>query len=85
MTKYDIRIKRQSLSKGQIARHKDFGSLRKFESKPAKSGGLIRIILIIIGVGLILGMTVIGILYLKKEKAIPQEDGMEVFDEFKDK
>ncbi|MEQ9288509.1 MAG: hypothetical protein RIG77_16435 [Cyclobacteriaceae bacterium] len=85
MTKYDIRIKRRALSKGQISRHKDFSRLRNFQQATQhKSSSLIRIILIAVAVSLLIGMTVLGILKVNEKKTIPQHDGgMEVFEEFK--
>ncbi len=83
MTKYDIRIKRKSLSQGQIARHKDFRSLRKFKDSGDKSNGLVRIVLIIIALVLFVGMTIFGINKITEEKPLQNDsDGMEIFEEF---
>lgn len=83
MTKYDIKIKRRALSQGQIARHKDFRSLRKFKSSEDKSNGLVRIVLIIIAMILFIGMTIFGIIKIKEEKPLQNDsDGMEIFEEF---
>ncbi|MEQ6119310.1 hypothetical protein [Reichenbachiella sp. MALMAid0571] len=83
MTKYDIRIKRRALSQGQIARHKDFRSLRNFKDSEDKSSGMVRIVLIIIALVLFIGMTILGIIRIKEEKPLPESGSdMEIFEEF---
>lgn len=84
MTKYDIRIKRKSLSKGQIERHKDFGGLKNYRNSSNNSGSLMRIILIIVTMILFIGMTIVGIIKINENPPLPElDDGTEVFDEFK--
>ena len=84
MTKYDIRIKRKALSKGQIERHKDFRGLRKHQGSSNNSGSLMRIILIVIAMILFIGMTILGIIKINEKPSLPElDDGAEVFDEFK--
>jgi hypothetical protein len=84
MTKYDIRIKRKALSKGQIKRHKYFRGLRNYHTSSDNSGSLIRIILIIVTMILFVGMTVFGIIKINQKPSVPElDDGTEVFDEFK--
>jgi hypothetical protein len=84
MTKYDIRIKRKALSKGQIARHKDFRSLHQYQQKQSKFGSWARIVLIAVALALIVGMAVLGVLRVKEKKADPVKNyDMELFEEFK--
>ncbi len=48
MTKYDIRIRRESFSKGRIERHKDFKKFSGMYEEKRSKNSLTRLLLIII-------------------------------------
>lgn len=84
MTKYNIRLRRKSLSQGQIERHKDFRSLRQFEISEKKPSSVPRIVLIVVAVLLLVLMVVLGVnKIMEAEPKDNKPDSMEVFDEFK--
>ncbi|MEL7145730.1 MAG: hypothetical protein AAFO69_05145 [Bacteroidota bacterium] len=72
MTKYDIRIRRESFSKGRIERHKDFKKFSgMYEQKRSKSS-VSRLLLIILT--LIILLTVMYFGYFKVKDS-PEKDG----------
>lgn len=66
MTKYDIRLRRKSLTSGQIGRHKDFKNLYRNETNVSKEEGRSKVIAIVIGVIIISGMIILGLLRINK-------------------
>ena len=85
MTKYNIRLRRKALSQGQIERHKDFRSLRQFDTPQEKSSSITRIVLIVVAVLLLMIMIVLGVIRLRVgEPELKEHDGFEVFEEFKE-
>lgn len=83
MTRYDIRLRRKALSKGQIERHMDFKGLYPQEPKEGKKAGWFRVVAIVFAVLAILAMMFAGIKKIQdKPKPEPQED-VDIFDEFK--
>jgi hypothetical protein len=87
MTKYDIRLRRKSLTSGQIERHKDFKSLQGIgiykQKKP--SHVLIKILATVVGILILGGMIFFGVSKVwKKKDSVPKEVVQpDVFDEFK--
>lgn len=72
MTKYDIRIRRESFSKGRIERHKDFKKFSgMYEEKRSKSS-LSRLLLIVIT--LIILLTAVYFGYFKVKKPSDKEN-----------
>lgn len=83
MTKYDIRLRRKALSKGQIERHMDFKGLYPKEPKEEKKGSWFRIIAIVVAVLAIAAMMIAGVKRIQERpEPVPQED-VDIFDEFK--
>ncbi|MGB3467201.1 MAG: hypothetical protein WBA74_18105 [Cyclobacteriaceae bacterium] len=74
MTKYDIRIRRESFSKGRIERHKDFKKFSgMYEEKRSKSS-LTRLLLIIITLVILLTAVYFGYFKVKnRENETDQE------------
>ena len=67
MTKYDIRIRRESFSKGRIERHKDFKKFSgMYEEKRSKSS-LTRLLLIIITMIILLTAVYFGYFRVKEQ------------------
>lgn len=85
MTKYDIRLRRKALSKGQIERHKDFkGLYHKEPDEQRKAGSWFRIIAIVLAVLAIGAMIFLGVERVNEKVPVPDEqDSIDVFDEFK--
>ena len=85
MTKYDIRLRRKSLTSGQIERHKDFKGLYKMDQVEKKSS-VYKIIAIVAGVLAIVAMIGFGVVKLNTEKEpepIEDQKAPDIFDEFK--
>lgn len=83
MTRYDIRLRRKALSKGQIERHMDFKGLYPKEPKEGKKARWFRILAIVLAALAIGAMMYAGVKRIRdKPKPAPQED-VDIFDEFK--
>lgn len=84
MTKYDIRLRRKALTKGQIERHKNFNGLYSDKSTNAYQGWF-KVIAIIAAVILLVGMVIFGVVRLSEDKTSPagEESSSDIFDEFK--
>ncbi|MEO9965197.1 MAG: hypothetical protein ABJF11_05390 [Reichenbachiella sp.] len=84
MTKYDIRLRRKALSKGQIERHKDFKGLYHKESSDRRRGsGWFRILAIVLATLAIVAMVVAGVKRLQEKRVPVEQDDTDIFDEFK--
>lgn len=85
MTKYDIRLRRKSLTSGQIGRHKDFRSLYKTETNVSSSERRSKLIVIVAALVIIIGMIIFGVMrIISQESSIKQVEPTEdIFDEFK--
>lgn len=84
MTKYDIRLRRKSLTSGQIERHKDFRGLYKMEQVERKSS-VYKVVAIVAGLLIIVGMITFGILKTTANReSVPTDQATpDVFEEFK--
>ncbi|MEP2024915.1 MAG: hypothetical protein ABJH98_16880 [Reichenbachiella sp.] len=83
MTRYDIRLRRKALSKGQIERHMDFKGLYPKEPKEGKKGRWIRIVAIVVAVLAIVAMMYAGVKRIQERPAPIEQDDVDIFDEFK--
>lgn len=85
MTKYDIRLRRKALSKGQIERHKDFKGLYHQEPEDRRrAGGWFRILAIVLAVVAIGTMIFLGVQRINQRTPEPKDkESIDVFDEFK--
>ncbi len=85
MTKYSIKIRRNSLTKGKIKSHMDFKSLQQTAVKKEKSGVSAQLLIIVFAIILILSMIIFGVQKTSKKPAVrvPTEEVPDVFDEFK--
>lgn len=85
MTKYDIKLRRKALSKGQIERHKDFKNLYHMTPERKRSGTWIRLAVIVFAIAAFVAMIALGISRWKEMKNVKEEvPTHDVFDEFKD-
>lgn len=66
MTRYDIRIRRKALTRGQIERHKDFRSIKAVARRSSGGGSLVKLVIILVSVILFLGMIIFGVGKLNK-------------------
>lgn len=79
MTKYDIRVRRKGLTKGQIERHKDFRSIKSAAGQHRETGSLMKLIVLVVSVALLIGMVVFGYNKVKEKKqAKPQTPAIEM-------
>ena len=83
MTRYDIRLRRKALSKGQIERHMDFKGLYPKAPKEDKRGRWFRIIAIVLAALAIGAMMYAGIKRIQERPAPEPQDEVDIFDEFK--
>ena len=83
MTKYDIKLRRRALTKGQIERHKDFRGM--VDMKHGESGGRswVRLALILFATAAIASMIVFGILKVSTPPPAQENVDQEIFKEFK--
>jgi len=85
MTKHDIRIRRQSFSKGQIERHKDFKKFSGMYEKKRSKNSLSRFLLILFSIIMLLAVAYFGYFRVneqqEKEK-IEQQEVPTIWDEF---
>ena len=72
MTKYDIRIRRESFSKGRIERHKDFKKFSGMYEQQRTKSSLSRLLLIILT--LIILLTVMYFGYFKVKDQPEKQD-----------
>lgn len=83
MTRYDIRLRRKALSKGQIQRHMDFKGLYPKEPKEGSKSRWFRLLAIVLAALAIGAMMYAGVKRIQERPApVPQED-VDIFDEFK--
>lgn len=68
MTRYDIRIRRKALTRGQIERHKDFGGIKSVAERSSGQGSLVKLVVIIVSVLIFMGMIIFGIGKIKDIK-----------------
>lgn len=83
MTRYDIRLRRKALSKGQIERHMDFKGLYPKEPKEDKRSGWFRILAIVLAALAIGAMIYAGVKRIQQKPAPEPQEDVDVFDEFK--
>ncbi|WP_420582412.1 hypothetical protein [Reichenbachiella sp.] len=83
MTRYDIRLRRKALSRGQIERHMDFKGLYPKTPKEDKLGRWFRIIAIVLAALAIGAMMYAGIKRIQERPAPEPQDEVDIFDEFK--
>ena len=84
MTQYDIRLRRKSLTRGQIERHKNFKGLRGMGEDKKPTSNVLRVLVILASLVIIGGMVYFGYARITKEKAPASNEKYEdVFDEFK--
>ncbi|PIB36693.1 hypothetical protein BFP72_15420 [Reichenbachiella sp. 5M10] len=85
MTKYDIRLRRESVKKSQIDKHKDFQSLSDLVQREKKSTSSRRMWLLLVAAVLILSMLVMGLVRVKLDRQHPKQENVDqmLFDEFK--
>lgn len=83
MTRYDIRLRRKALSKGQIERHMDFKGLYPKEPQEGKKGSWFRIIAIVLAALAIAAMMYAGVKRIQERPAAVPPDDTDIFDEFK--
>ncbi|SMD34039.1 hypothetical protein SAMN04488029_1807 [Reichenbachiella faecimaris] len=83
MTRYDIRLRRKALSKGQIQRHMDFKGLYPNEPKESGKGRWFRILAIVLAALAIGAMMYAGIKRIEERPAPTQQEDVDIFDEFK--
>ncbi|WP_422361330.1 hypothetical protein [Reichenbachiella sp.] len=83
MTRYDIRLRRKALSKGQIERHMDFKGLYPKEPKEGKKGRWFRILAIVLAALAIGAMMYSGIKRIQERQVPESQDEVDIFDEFK--
>lgn len=83
MTKYDIKLRRHSLTQGQIERHKDFKSLAKKTYIERKSYAWIKLLAAVLAVVAVTCMMIFGIYRANTKKVIQENPDMEIFEEFK--
>lgn len=85
MTRYDIRLRRKQMTKGQIEGFKDFNSLNQMVSREQKSSSIRKFILVITALILVAAMIVFGVLRVTQKEEIKQEENVDqyIFDEFK--
>jgi len=83
MTRYDIRLRRKALSKGQIERHMDFKGLYPKEPKEGNRGRWFRIMAIVLASLAIAAMIYAGVKRIQDKPAPVQYDETDIFDEFK--
>ena len=60
MTKYDIRIRRESFSKGRIERHKDFKKFSGMYEQQRPKGSSTRLLLIILTLVILVAVVLFG-------------------------
>ncbi|MBU2915816.1 MULTISPECIES: hypothetical protein [Reichenbachiella] len=85
MTKYDIRLRRGSVKKSQIDKHKDFQSLSDLVQREKKSTSSRRMWLLLVAAVLIFGMLVMGLIRVTTHSKQPKQENVDqmLFDEFK--
>lgn len=83
MTKYDIRFRRGSLSRGQIERYKDFKSLGNMERSAKSENSKARLLIIGFTVLVILFMVGFGIHDWYQNRNAHRPEPADVFEEFK--
>ena len=83
MTKYNIRLRRKALSKGQIERHMDFKGLYPKEPSEGKWSRWVRIIAIVIASLAIVAMLYAGVKRIQEKPDPIEYDDTDIFDEFK--
>lgn len=74
MTKYDIRIRRESFSKGRIERHKDFKKFSGMYEEKRSKNSLTRLLLIIITLIIFLTVMYFGYFKVKDQPKEEQKD-----------
>lgn len=84
MTKYDIKFRRNALTKGRIERHKDFRSLQQMMPNQGEERSTKRLWIILFALVAIVGMIGLGI-WRSTEVKEQQEttEPVDIFDEFK--
>lgn len=83
MTKYNIRLRRKSLTSGQIERHKDFRAamgMRPVESRPTSNW---RLVALLAGIVFVIIMIVFGITSRRDKKTNNTNPDQEIYNEFK--
>ena len=82
MTKYDIKLRRKALTKGQIERHKNFKSMtgRKTE---LSGNSWVKLALILFASVAIVVVIVMGIVKLSEPPPPQKNVDQEIFEEFK--
>lgn len=84
MTKYDIRLRRKALSKGQIERHKDFKGLFHKESDERRKGSQwFRVLAIVLATLAFGAMIYAGVKRLQEKRVPVEQDDTDIFEEFK--
>lgn len=84
MTKYDIRLRRKALSKGQIERHKDFkGLYHRAPDERRRGSGWFRVLAIVLALLAIAAMIYTGFKRVQERKAPVEQSDTDIFDEFK--
>lgn len=85
MTRYDIRLRRKQMTKGQIEGFKDFNSLNQMVSREQKSNSIRKFILIITALLLVISMIVFGVMRVTEKKEVKEDENVDqyIFDEFK--
>jgi len=86
MTKHDIRIRRQSFSKGQIERHKDFKKFSGMYEKKRSKNSLSRFLLTLMAIIMLALIAYFGYFRVseqqKQKKVEEQEVPSTIWDEF---
>lgn len=84
MTRYNIRLRRKALSKGQIERHMDFKGLYHKESNEGGRGGSwFRIFAIVVTVIAVAVMIYAGVKRVQERNIPTDQNDIDIYDEFK--
>ncbi|WP_109832540.1 hypothetical protein [Reichenbachiella versicolor] len=82
MTKYKIKLRRDSLTHGQIQRHKNFDSLYSATNEDKPKFPILRLLAILLGIGLVIAMIIMGISRISdNKKEIERQKSETVFEE----
>lgn len=85
MTNYDIKFRRNSLTSGQIERHKDFRKLNGLDrAKESKNASWWRMVIVLFVLVTTIMMIVFGVSHLMRDRNAENTNDHDVYKEFKE-
>ncbi|MFY0625352.1 MAG: hypothetical protein JXR07_03585 [Reichenbachiella sp.] len=85
MTRYDIKLRRRSLTQGQIVRHKDFQRLTRQFNATSRTSNRLKLLAAVFGLIAVLGAIAFGIQRVSEKRIQNSNSEKEKFENFKRK